>query len=188
MLNDRGCLVLVDFGFAKEVEQKAWTFCGTPEYIAPEIILHNGHDISVDYWSFGVLIYEMLTGTTPFRDINNQQIYQRIANGIDMAKFLYTEVGTNIKKEVSENAVDLIKSLCKRSPTSRLGYQRGGLNDIRTHKWFTGFSWEGLIQGHLTGPYLRSTDEQLKANINSKRVADFGAPYPAETSGWDDSF
>jgi len=72
MLNERGCLVLVDFGFAKVVEQKAWTFCGTPEYIAPEIILHCGHDISVDYWSFGVLIYEMLTGTTPFRDINNQ--------------------------------------------------------------------------------------------------------------------
>ena len=108
---------------------------------------------------------------------------------------------------MNENAVDLIKSLCKRSPTSRLGYQKGGLNDIRTHKWFTNFSWEALIQGHLTGPYLRSTDgkftlildcppnlhsiflsDQLKANINSKRVADYGAAYPAETSGWDDEF
>lgn len=65
MVDARGYVKLVDFGFAKYIGQtsKTWTFCGTPEYVAPEIVLNKGHDRAVDYWSLGILIHELLTGT-----------------------------------------------------------------------------------------------------------------------------
>lgn len=64
LLDSKGYVKLVDFGFAKKLQtgRKTWTFCGTPEYVAPEIILNRGHDISADYWSLGVLMFELLTG------------------------------------------------------------------------------------------------------------------------------
>jgi serine/threonine protein kinase len=64
LLDITGYVKLVDFGFAKKLQpgRKTWTFCGTPEYVAPEVILNRGHDISADYWSLGVLMYELLTG------------------------------------------------------------------------------------------------------------------------------
>lgn len=64
LLDINGYVKLVDFGFAKKLQtsRKTWTFCGTPEYVAPEIILNRGHDISADYWSLGVLMFELLTG------------------------------------------------------------------------------------------------------------------------------
>ncbi len=63
-LTDQICLLQVDFGFAKKIRcgQKTWTFCGTPEYVAPEIILNKGHNFSVDFWSLGILVFELLTG------------------------------------------------------------------------------------------------------------------------------
>lgn len=72
LLDESGYVKLVDFGFAKRLQtsRKTWTFCGTPEYVAPEIILNRGHDISADYWSLGVLMFELLTGNF------NKQIYQ----------------------------------------------------------------------------------------------------------------
>lgn len=68
LLDNQGYVKLVDFGFAKKLQsgRKTWTFCGTPEYVAPEVILNKGHDISADYWSLGVLMFELLTGTPPF--------------------------------------------------------------------------------------------------------------------------
>lgn len=64
LLDVKGYVKLVDFGFAKKLHsgRKTWTFCGTPEYVAPEVILNRGHDISADYWSLGVLMFELLTG------------------------------------------------------------------------------------------------------------------------------
>ena len=70
----------------------------------------------------------------------------------------------------------------------REGYQKGGVQDIRNHKWFTGFDWDGLQCGQVQGPLYKSHDEQLRADINSKRVMDLGAALPREVSGWDESF
>lgn len=67
LIDENGLLKMIDFGFAKKVERRTFTVCGTPEYMAPEVILSQGHDCGADWWSFGVLVYEFLAGYDPFR-------------------------------------------------------------------------------------------------------------------------
>uniref|UniRef100_A0A8C2TQ16 cGMP-dependent protein kinase n=1 Tax=Coturnix japonica TaxID=93934 RepID=A0A8C2TQ16_COTJA len=106
ILDHRGYAKLVDFGFAKKIGfgKKTWTFCGTPEYVAPEIILNKGHDISADYWSLGILMYELLTGSPPFSGPDPMKTYNIILRGIDMIEF---------PKKIAKNAANLIKKLCR---------------------------------------------------------------------------
>ncbi|KAH8033462.1 hypothetical protein HPB51_013188 [Rhipicephalus microplus] len=117
----------VDFGFSKRVPpgQKTWTFCGTPEYVAPEVVLNKGHDRAVDFWSVGVLMFELLAGAPPFAADDPMKTYNIILRGIDMLNFPRT---------MSRNAVSLIKRLCRENPSERLGYQKGGIMDIKKHK------------------------------------------------------
>lgn len=78
LIDEVGYLKLTDFGFAKLCPGRTYTFCGTPDYLAPEIILNKGHGKAVDWWTFGVLLYEMLTGFTPFTDEDPMASYQKI--------------------------------------------------------------------------------------------------------------
>ena len=86
LLDSDGYVKLCDFGFAKKIGhgKKTWTFCGTPEYVAPEIILNKGHDLSADYWSLGILMFELLTGAPPFSGADPMQTYNLILRGMDM--------------------------------------------------------------------------------------------------------
>ncbi|KAJ0060052.1 hypothetical protein NL108_002848, partial [Boleophthalmus pectinirostris] len=145
LLDRRGYAKLVDFGFAKKIGycKKTWTFCGTPEYVAPEIILNKGHDVSADYWSLGILMYELLTGSPPFTGPDPMKTYNVILRGIDMIEF---------PKKVTKNAGNLIKKLCRDNPIERLGNLKNGVKDIQKHKWFEGFNWEGLKKQTLTPP------------------------------------
>lgn len=81
LIDQEGYLKLTDFGFAKIVENRTYTLCGTPEYIAPEIILNKGHGKGVDWWTTGILLYEMLAGIDPFNDSDPMMIYQNIIKG-----------------------------------------------------------------------------------------------------------
>ncbi|XP_055376684.1 probable serine/threonine-protein kinase DDB_G0282963 [Condylostylus longicornis] len=180
MLSEQGYVKLVDFGFAKYIgnSQKTWTFCGTPEYVAPEIILNKGHDRAVDYWALGILIHELLNGTPPFTANDPMKTYNIILKGIDMIDF---------PKHMPKSAVTLIKKLCRDVPAERLGYSKGGIEDIKKHKWFQGFDWDSLANLTLIPPFLRPVTNPLDTSYFDKFPADTDIP-PDETSGWDSDF
>jgi len=181
LLDGTGYVKLVDFGFAKKLQvgRKTWTFCGTPEYVAPEVILNKGHDISADYWSLGVLMFELLTGTPPFTGTDPMKTYNIILKGIDAIEF---------PRNITARAKELIKKLCRDNSAERLGYQKGGIRDIQKHKWFDGFNWEGLRQRNLQPPIIPSIQSHLDtSNFDEYPMDSEGTP-PDDVTGWDEHF
>ncbi|KAJ0057538.1 hypothetical protein NL108_009296, partial [Boleophthalmus pectinirostris] len=181
ILDHRGYAKLADFGFAKKVGlgKKTWTFCGTPEYVAPEIILNKGHDSSADCWSLGILIYELLSGSPPFSGSDPMKTYNIILRGIDMIEF---------PKKITKSAANLIKRLCRDNPSERLGNQKNGIKDIQKHKWFEGFNWEGLRQGTIDSPFTPSVEGPLDNSNFDYFPEDTEEPPADEESGWDIEF
>ncbi|XP_068151666.1 cGMP-dependent protein kinase, isozyme 2 forms cD4/T1/T3A/T3B isoform X1 [Drosophila tropicalis] len=181
LLDERGYVKLVDFGFAKKLQtgRKTWTFCGTPEYVAPEVILNRGHDISADYWSLGVLMFELLTGTPPFTGSDPMRTYNIILKGIDAIEF---------PRNITRNASNLIKKLCRDNPAERLGYQRGGISEIQKHKWFDGFYWWGLQNCTLEPPIKPTVKSVVDTTNFDDYPPDPEGPPPDDVTGWDKDF
>ncbi|XP_061719345.1 cGMP-dependent protein kinase, isozyme 2 forms cD4/T1/T3A/T3B isoform X3 [Cydia pomonella] len=181
LLDSKGYVKLVDFGFSKKLQasRKTWTFCGTPEYVAPEVIMNRGHDISADYWSLGVLMFELLTGSPPFTGADPMKTYNKILKGIDAVEF---------PRCITRNAANLIKKLCRDNPAERLGYQRGGITEIQKHKWFDGFNWEGLAQRSLAPPLRPEVRSALDTHNFDQYPPDADEPPPDDLSGWDATF
>ncbi|KAL1516851.1 hypothetical protein ABEB36_000696 [Hypothenemus hampei] len=181
LLDEKGYVKLVDFGFSKRMgySSKTWTFCGTPEYVAPETILNKGHDRAVDYWALGILMYELLTGNPPFTATDPMKTYNLILKGIDMIDFA--------KYNVGRSAQSLIKKLCRDLPSERLGYQRGGIMDIKKHKWFQGFDWDGLNARTLASPIQQPVRSPIDTSNFDCFAKDNDIP-PDETSDWDINF
>ncbi|KAB0792156.1 hypothetical protein PPYR_14115 [Photinus pyralis] len=181
LLDNDGYVKLVDFGFSKRLgySSKTWTFCGTPEYVAPETILNKGHDRAVDYWALGILMYELLTGSPPFTASDPMKTYNLILKGIDMIDFE--------KHNVSRSAQSLIKKLCRDLPSERLGYQRGGIQDIKKHKWFQGFDWDGLRARSLPVPITKLVRGPCDTSNFDCFDKDVDIP-PDELSDWDIDF
>jgi len=129
-----GYLKLTDFGFAKVIEKRTYTLCGTPEYLAPEILLQKGHGKPVDWWCLGILIYEMIVGVDPFSDDEPMAIYQNILKG--KIKFPLT---------FPKDAKSLVKHLLVADLAKRYGNLKNGSKDIKKHRWFKKFSWESCL-------------------------------------------
>ena len=144
LINKNGYLKLTDFGFAKYLNnEKTYTLCGTPEYLAPEIILNKGHGKPVDWWTMGILLYEMLVGIDPFSDDDPMQIYQKIIKG-----------KINFPKDFDKNAKSLIKHLLTADTTKRYGCLKNGVKDILNHRLFIGYDWKNFVFLKMEPPYI----------------------------------
>lgn len=143
LLDRHGHLKITDFGFAKRVPDKTWTLCGTPDYLAPEVVSNKGYNKSVDWWSLGILVYEMLCGYTPFWDSGSpMKIYENILRG----KVKYPSYLDN-------QARDLLEKLITADLSKRLGNLYGGSEDVKRHPWFAEVTWERLAKKDIDAPY-----------------------------------
>lgn len=143
ILIDRlGNIKMTDFGFAKVVPETTWTLCGTPDYLAPEVVQSLGYGKAVDWYAVGILIYEMLMGSPPFYNENHRILYDNIVH-----KKAYFPSGFDWI------AQDLIERLLEKDPQKRLGVLAGGPADIRAHPWFREVNWEALLTGQVRPPF-----------------------------------
>ncbi|KAB8210002.1 kinase-like domain-containing protein [Aspergillus parasiticus] len=144
LLDRHGHLKITDFGFAKEVPDITWTLCGTPDYLAPEVVSSKGYNKSVDWWSLGILIFEMLCGFTPFWDSGSPvKIYENILRGrVKYPPYLHPD------------AVDLLSQLITADLTKRLGNLHGGPEDVKNHPWFAEVTWDRLARKDIDAPYV----------------------------------
>lgn len=143
LLDLNGNIKITDFGFAKHVPDITWTLCGTPDYLAPEIIQSKGYSKAVDWWSLGVLIFEMLAGYPPFYDEDHFKLYEKIIAG-----------KVKWPSHFDPAAKDLLKRLLTADLSKRFGNLKAGVNDIKKHKWFAGVDWNKLLAGQIPAPYV----------------------------------
>lgn len=145
LISEDGYLKLTDFGFAKVVESRTFTLCGTPEYLAPEILLNQGHGKAVDWWTLGILIYEMNAGIDPFTDDDPMNIYQNILKG----KIKYPREFDKYLQNLFRDAKSLVKHLLVADLSKRYGNLKGGVEDIKQHRWFNKIDWKNLLAKKL---------------------------------------
>jgi len=154
LITNQGHICLTDFGISKEGlesdDARTATFCGTPEYLAPEVLAGKGYGKGVDWWSFGTLIFEMLTGLPPFYSQDVQQMYAKIMNE-----------PLNIPDTVSPNAADLLRKLLERDPSKRLSNPV----DIKKHAFFKGIDWEKLLLFEVEPPYKPPVKDSSATNM-----------------------
>jgi len=149
LIDELGYPKLIDFGFAKRLDSpRTWTLCGTPHYLAPEMITSQGHGFAVDWWAFGVLVYEMLVGTPPFNAESELAIYQQIIKN----RVTYGKMNAKAK--------DLISSLLVTDPLQRLGSGKRADEDVIKHGFLRGGSLSELHQRTIPAPWVPKLKDQ----------------------------
>mmetsp|Transcript_12521 Transcript_12521/g.43478 ORF Transcript_12521/g.43478 Transcript_12521/m.43478 type:complete len:364 (-) Transcript_12521:105-1196(-) len=163
LLNDEGNLKITDFGFAKRIEHRTYTLCGTPDYLAPEIILNKGHGKPVDWWALGVLMYEMLAGYPPFYDDEPWGTYQKIL-----------DLRLEFPSHFSRAGRDIIRKLLQQDLTKRYGNLKGGSRDLKVHPWFSSCNWSAIVNLEVKPPIVPTvTGESDTSNFDD--YSDVGA-------------
>lgn len=179
LLDEDGHVVLTDFGLSKEMqpEQVTHSYCGTVEYMAPEIVKGGagGHDKTVDWWSLGVLLFELLTCESPFapsrEDCSQKEISRRILH-----------CQPPIPEDVTDGCRDLLEQLMHKDPEQRLGSK--GAQDVKQHEWFKNLDWSDVLDKRLPTPFKPYiTDELDTGNFSTEftTLAPIQSPAPPPT-------
>ncbi|KAM7135269.1 ribosomal protein S6 kinase alpha-2 isoform 1-T1 [Molossus nigricans] len=145
LLDEEGHIKITDFGLSKEAidhDKRAYSFCGTIEYMAPEVVNRRGHTQSADWWSFGVLMFEMLTGSLPFQGKDRKET---------MALILKAKLG--MPQFLSGEAQSLLRALFKRNPCNRLGAGSDGVEETKRHPFFSTIDWNKLYRKEVKPPF-----------------------------------
>ncbi|GMH57181.1 hypothetical protein TrST_g13324 [Triparma strigata] len=181
LIDKDGYCKIIDMGFAKVVRNKTFTLCGTPEYLAPEIVLGRGHNRGVDHWAFGILCYEMIAGYSPFADLQNMDqvvICQNIVKG-----------KLTFPKGFDPNCRDLIKKLLVRDPVGRLGMMKGGVQAICDQPWFKDVDWAAYQSKKQPAPWIPDCGDPLDvSNFDPYDQEEYYDPNFKDSGDWDKEF
>lgn len=171
VIHQDGHVRIIDFGFAKDIRPASditYTLCGTPDYLAPEILKQQGYTFAVDWWSLGVLIYEMLTGYPPFQDQSHLKLYEKIKHS-----------QPHYPPSLDDHSQSVIGKLLVKDPTQRLGSSHRGAQEIKEHPFFAEVNWTALWSKNVKPPYkppikspddTSAFDEYPEENINLAEI------------------
>jgi serine/threonine protein kinase len=183
LIDKEGYPVIIDFGFAKFVKDKTYTLCGTPLYLPPEVILNRGHNWSADHWSLGVLIFELISGDTPFYEqgMDQMDLFRAIVKG---EYFL--------PRNFSEKVGNIVDGFLTKNPAQRLGSLANREDDIYSHPWFANVNWDRFRQKLVKAPNVPKIKNPLDASnfddwshLEDKTKMDFPALKPAQEQLFD---
>ena len=150
-LSRDGHIRLLDFGFSKVVPNQTFTLCGTPEYLAPEVVQGKGYGLAADWWGVGVLLHEMLFGYPPFYGQNPFDVYEKILKGNANMVFPSTPM-------TSKSACDAMRKFLTRDRRNRAGCGRGGFKTVKSLGFFGGTSWESAVRQLLEPPLVPTVE------------------------------
>jgi serine/threonine protein kinase len=159
LLDNEGHIRLCDFGLAKSgleaPDEGAFSMCGTPEYLAPEMLKRNGHGTAVDYWGLGMVLYEMLTGLPPWYTTDTAKLFERVKNSPLM-----------FPRSVSPEAKEIITGLLNKNPSERFGSSAESLEFMKNHQLFEDIDWDALARKETPSPYIPHCSDDVAVGNN----------------------
>jgi len=164
LIDKKGHIKITDFGLSKilsKEKEKTYTICGTPQYLAPEILAGEGYDDAVDWWSLGCILYKMLIGVDPFHFSRDESLCAEMF-----------EVDIFIPDYITKQAKDLIKKLLVTNPKKRLGWGPGGVDKIKSHSYFKDVDWEKAWNKELEPPFVPELKDEMDLKYFDKGFTD----------------
>lgn len=179
LIDAEGHIRLTDFGLSKsglkDRDGRTESFCGTPEYLAPEIIKDKEYGYSVDWYSFGLVVYEMLTGINPFKTGQDLSLVEK------MNEILNKEIP--IPKKLSIEARDFLKQILRKEPTTRIGCREAGVDELKAHPFFKSIDWMQLYRKETEPPFVPSTRQASDvSNVDPEFLAEAPEETPVQDS------